>query len=486
MSALGLVYYLSRTERYRIGAGLLTVILFAATYAATVVQKAAPLGVSFLISALLVSSLFLSWRATAFTLAATLGGVLLLRSLNADVTSVYVGTAAFLLAFTGGLILVAAGLQERDRSQIARQTRALVETSQRLTSVMQSAVDAIVSFNDRGYIVGWNKAAETLFGIPELEALGRPMTIIVPERLHGVFEQTVARVRSNRATQRLGLKDEFNALHVGGAEFPAEMALAAWPADGQIYITGFVRDVSERQQAHAALQDANDRLHATVGELQERTRETASLAEMGELLQACTTPAEAYAVIANSVARLFPATTGQLWLIDASRVSLECVAAWGDPPRPDSQRPFAPDQCWALRRGRLHAVDDVHHGLACHHVSAPLPARYMCVPMTAQGDLLGILHIAQTAAAGPASPAISGLEWDEHLAARTAEHIALALANIRLRETLRSQSIRDPLTGLYNRRFMEETLAREISPQRTQRRHALGGDARPGSLQGLQ
>lgn len=91
----------------------------------------------------------------------------------------------------------------------------------------------------------------------------------------------------------------------------------------------------------------------------------------------------------------------------------------------------------------------------------------MCVPMMAQGETLGILHLQSSAQQEQLSEPL------QRLAVNVSEHIALALANLKLRETLRSQSIRDPLTGLFNRRYMEESLEREL--HRAHRKHSAVG-----------
>jgi diguanylate cyclase (GGDEF)-like protein len=129
-----------------------------------------------------------------------------------------------------------------------------------------------------------------------------------------------------------------------------------------------------------------------------------------------------------------------------------------------AERVFAPDQCWALRRGQIYAVPDTGSGLVCRHVHPPLPIDTLCVPMMAQGETLGILHLRSL----PGSPALPDEERAATLASRQrlavalAERIGLAMMNLRLRETLSNQAIRDPLTGLFNRRYMEETLEREL------------------------
>jgi diguanylate cyclase (GGDEF)-like protein len=97
----------------------------------------------------------------------------------------------------------------------------------------------------------------------------------------------------------------------------------------------------------------------------------------------------------------------------------------------------------------------------CRHLSEPLEGPALCVPMMAQGEGLGILHLQERSGLRPTDQDW-GAESLRRLVMAVAEHLALALANLRLRETLRTQSIRDPLTGLFNRRYMEESLEREL------------------------
>jgi diguanylate cyclase (GGDEF)-like protein len=132
---------------------------------------------------------------------------------------------------------------------------------------------------------------------------------------------------------------------------------------------------------------------------------------------------------------------------------VESVAEWVDTDGLEST--FTPNECWALRRGRTHCVEDTQTGLLCKHLHTPIPKAYLCIPMMAQSEAVGILFLKQSEAAQ-----IS--EAKQKLAMAMAEHVAMALSNLRLHETLRNQSIRDPLTGLFNRSFMEESLELEL------------------------
>ena len=132
--------------------------------------------------------------------------------------------------------------------------------------------------------------------------------------------------------------------------------------------------------------------------------------------------------------------------------------SWG--PEPGARDiVFSPERCWALRSGRSHVVPDTQEALLCAHLPEPAPRAYLCTPLVAQGEALGVLYLSSkvTAPGADAMPAAK-----QRLAEAVAAQLALGLANVKLREILRNQSIRDPLTGLFNRRYMEETLEREL------------------------
>ncbi len=238
-------------------------------------------------------------------------------------------------------------------------------------------------------------------------------------------------------------------------------------ANNLVAIESIARDVTERNRAEEALQLANQNLMTWASQLEQRNREISYLNEMGDLLQSCITVEETYRVIENSARNLFPEDSGALYLLNDAKNLVEAVALFGNHETDTIEHVFVPDRCWALRRGRTHAVQDVCNGLVCQHVGwapgagAPCPG-YICVPMVAQGETLGVLFLWTT----------SGDQLTvskQRLAVSVAEHVALAISSLRLRETLRRQAIRDPLTGLFNRRYMEESLEREL--RRAARKH---------------
>ncbi|RKZ91339.1 MAG: diguanylate cyclase [Candidatus Parabeggiatoa sp. nov. 1] len=218
---------------------------------------------------------------------------------------------------------------------------------------------------------------------------------------------------------------------------------------------GTAQNITELKQVEESLRHTNEQLQLRVNELDQRSQEISLLSQMGNLLQTCLTVDEAYTVIARFMRRLFPNTIGLLAMFEDSSERLESVATWGEFFENAFDVVFAQKDCWALRQKRPYYMSDRQTHPLCNHLFSTSSTFYLCVPMIAQGELLGLLHIAQ-----PQSNSLS--EAHQRLAETIAEQVALALANLKLRQTLHNQSIRDPLTNLYNRRYLEETLEREF------------------------
>ncbi|SMB86589.1 diguanylate cyclase [Deinococcus hopiensis] len=214
------------------------------------------------------------------------------------------------------------------------------------------------------------------------------------------------------------------------------------------------------EERTAQLQELSAQLQTQVQELRRHTEEGHVLSELGEMLQACLTVEEAQRVVAKYAAQLFPSVSGTLYDFGPSKNVLEEVISWNGVSGSDTV--FAPADCWGLRRGRPFRSDPLEQGLQglrCRHVQGSGTA--LCVPLLAQGETVGLLHLCS-------HEPITARQ--ERVAQTTAETMALALVNLRLRETLRQQSIRDALTGLFNRRYLEETFEREV---RRAQRHKL-------------
>lgn len=191
----------------------------------------------------------------------------------------------------------------------------------------------------------------------------------------------------------------------------------------------------------------------TEQELSRQHEESSLLLQMAELLQATLSLDEAYQVIDSSAPRFFPGEPGALFLRDPGTEMMRARSRWGNYAADgDKCLQFAQDDCWSLRRGKLHGLDAQGPRVRCKHAPDSELPNSLCLPLVAHGELLGSLHVMT-------DRPISSLQGR---AAIFGEHLSMALANLQLRERLREEAIRDPLTGLYNRRHAQEALDREL------------------------
>lgn len=276
-----------------------------------------------------------------------------------------------------------------------------------------------------------------------------------------------------RAAERLGSGDRSTrAGQVGGAR---ELTLLGRAFDTMASRLDAREQENERYRT--ALEEARDDLEIRV---EERTRDLASMTQKAELraktverrfqqetrlreivtlIQASQDLEESASILKNRMPDLFPSTRGALALFAEPHNKLETIAQWGG--EGYFEETFNPDACWALRLGSPH-----HSGIhgqgnpRCDHIENP-DIDVVCAPILVQGESRGVISIdlselPEEVGGSEGGHAISTVET-------AAATIGIALYNIRLRSALRKLSIRDSLTGLHNKRFADDVIAKELS-----------------------
>lgn len=222
-------------------------------------------------------------------------------------------------------------------------------------------------------------------------------------------------------------------------------------------IMGFVFIMIARENRLRA--SSEDHLKSALDEMKNLSQDNAHISHLAEYLQSCQKPEEAYAILEETMPALFPATYGRLSAFSNSRNLVETTLIWGEGAEQASASEFTPQECWALRRGQPHLYYRGGAEPLCSHVNGK-PETALCLPMQAHGETIGLLHMACNDAQTLQSGRLQAL------AKRISEQVSLAISNLKLQHKLLIQSTHDPLTRLFNRRYLETTLDREISRAR--------------------
>lgn len=227
-------------------------------------------------------------------------------------------------------------------------------------------------------------------------------------------------------------------------------------------------EIAERKNLENALEDANFKLHSLVYEYGLRHQRMSLFNQMLEQLQACLLVEETYPIIKYFAQKLFRNTSGAVFIFDSDENILKTAATWNK--TLSGGKIFPAVDCLSLREEKIHVSVASQPESCCPHLAHAEGKSSLCIPILAQGKIFGILHLQQrdsfkSTRSKPLFEDFSeGINIDtKQLAIAMADFVALALVNIRLRENLKQQAIRDSLTGLFNRRYMEETMRREIN-----------------------
>lgn len=223
--------------------------------------------------------------------------------------------------------------------------------------------------------------------------------------------------------------------------------------NSKIYLTQIV-DISDRVVNERKILDLNNTTISTLKELTLLEKNEKLVNKLNGMLQLCITMSETYPRINLIAQELFTGFNGALSVLNKSNNNLETVIQWGNEKILNTV--FSPEDCFSIREGNITIIDAQNQWLPCPHYQHPPIGGYMVLPLFVQNELLGVIHLtAQTKISIPKHLQDTALTFSNM--------VKIALSNIKLRESLREMSLRDSLTGLYNRRYINENLPHELA-----------------------
>ncbi|MCD9031509.1 GGDEF domain-containing protein [Luteimonas sp. Y-2-2-4F] len=332
----------------------------------------------------------------------------------------------------GDLIAVTADNPEQ-QARARRFNEAILEHTRALQILLDAPALAALSESERQ-----SRIDASLQRVARFRAISREML---------AAESDLLKQRQARSQREAGNLIVFIVLALTGSLAVLGLLLASLAIENR-------RSRRLEREARTAVRDLQQSL-AQRDALAEQRRAQSVYAGM---LQSCQTRDEIMTLTARTIEDLVPGASGRCYLSRTSQNFLESAGSFGER-IVSSGDVLMNDQCWALRRGQPHYTRGRQGGLRCAHIDPDVPVdglSSLCVPLAAQNNSLGLLHVTAPTSDRPDD------DNDAAIIISIAEQMGMALANLQLRETLRVQSLRDPLTGLFNRRYLEESLQREM------------------------
>ena len=349
------------------------------------------------------------------------------------------------------------GLRARSSQETIERT--LRESEARGRAILNTAVDAIITIDHAGRIESCNRAASQIFGYGTNELVSMNVKQLMPE---GHSDKHDGYMRNYMRTGRariIGVGRELIARRRDGSEFPIELTVNEIKLEGRRLFVGMLRDISERKANEEQRGKLTKELTHRVEELNRLNEENALLSGLGSYLQACSSKEEAYDVLLAHARVLFANESGAFYTLSEAG-SATCVLSWGDEQNILSH-PVQKQDCWAMRRGVVHETSDAGASLRCRHYNGIGSGSQCCIPVMTQNGPIGLLTL-HVPSADSKDDSDQSVAHSLSLMTGIADRLGPALSGIELRGRLHEDSIRDPLTKLYNRRFMNESLHREL------------------------
>ena len=400
-------------------------------------------------------------RATAGILGVNLGMALCQSAYVQDVQSpARLSLLMLVVSFTG--LIVGSAVSERNLAD-----QRLREQTTYLNLLIAYSPFGIVVVDPDLRIRLCNRAFAKLFASRQQELQGKGLdSLALSHRETEQLNDVATQVFSGRTVQQI-------VQHKAPDGRSSHLELHAVPLEQDGHVRqayAIYKDITEQVKAETAAREHAESLKRGIEELQLRTEQMSLMNQMSDFLQCCADSQEAYSVFTRFAPMLFnDASSGMLFAVHPDQKFVEVIVSWGG--AHVSEPVFDLESCWALRRGAPH-WSHLAEPITCAHMPGDSSSWFLCLPMIAQGETTGVLHLQYPARLLQPNERDALSASRQRLASNVAGQLAASLASLSLRERLRDQSLKDPLTGLFNRRAMQDALERELHRAR-RRMHEL-------------
>ena len=329
----------------------------------------------------------------------------------------------------------------------------LRESEEKFRVISTSAKDAIIMMNNDGIISFWNEAAEKIFGYTSQEATNKELhPLIVPQRYIEAFRKGFSKFKITGEGPVIGKTLELTALRKDGPEFPVELSLSALKIKNKWCALGILRDITERKHAEEKLNNA----------LKERDASMNNLKYLMEFSTTMRDETQEKVLIINmtkSLKRQFNPDVLAVLFIDNETKMLDIPVI--DPPMPiekfiNDEIIINPLLCRAINTGQEVFPKNIKEGICCTCIRDRIDkGASICIPMTGGGNTFGVVIMIKNETG----------HWDIEQYKLMLGYVEIATSSFtraRLFELTRRASITDPLTGIYNRRFFDEMLEKQL------------------------
>ncbi|MBF0110944.1 MAG: response regulator [Magnetococcales bacterium] len=262
---------------------------------------------------------------------------------------------------------------------------ALVESERQFRFIADSASDAILSANEEGCFTFWNRGASVIFDYREEEVLGRPLTLLIPERDHEAHARALARVRDTGEMKLAGQLLELTARRKDGTEFPLELSLSSWMANGKRFFSAVARDITLRKQSEQRTQRLLQN-QILINALLQSVTSPHSLDEQLQVALDLVLTASWLATLKKGVIFLYDEEQRQLVLKSQRGILSPLIQTCAR---------VVEKQCLcglAMSTNTMIFADsrDERHTIRCEGM---LPHSHYCVPIVARQRFLGVLNV---------------------------------------------------------------------------------------------